>query len=200
MEDMNKGSKDDNALTIKQLAQYPTGLLLLQDLSEYHPSHGYKQGETRIVKFCGFRNCDYPVVHYNIDEKSGGNTYLKEFKLILRPLDLKKEIVHNGKKIVPIMELAKKYFEIQNNCYPCGLEYTEDDIVYGGKLKGVYNVSIKKYVKASTIAFTNRFFIFPTYSLELAEHWIVKQLLEWGFDIDELIEKGLAVDIYSLNL
>ncbi len=88
------------ALELKHLNPYPTGLILQQDMEQWHPSH-FKEGETRVkdVVYKGFIESEYPSVFYDfIDKKGGGNDYINAFKPYLRPLSqLTQEIEHGGK-------------------------------------------------------------------------------------------------------
>jgi hypothetical protein len=95
-------------------------------------------------------------------------------KPILRPLsDITKEIEHNGEKFVPM-----KWFE--NNIH-------EDIRFYQSyKYNGSLEINIVTENYCQTIDLFNGYII-------------VQKLLEWHFDIFELIERGLAVDINTLK-
>lgn len=101
---------------------------------------------------------------------------LKDEKLkpILRPLsDLTSKIEHNGERFVPI-----EYFEIgDDDKYP--YEFDNGNIKLIQKLK-----TIKKYSTYFDISFL--------------PFEVVRQLIEWHFDVFGLIEKGEAIDINTL--
>lgn len=87
---------------------------------------------------------------------------IKDIKPILHPLsDLTKEIEHNGKLFIPIVELKNK---------------AEIDLVYS---ESWYNDKDIDY----------------TWNLPL---WVIEKLIEWHFDIADLIAKGEAIDVNTL--
>lgn len=92
---------------------------------------------------------------------------------ILRPLsDLTKEIEVNGEKFVPIRKLE--------DLFPCVEFYNDDELSYL-----FYDTDCR-----------GEFF----YSIELSLTLeISSKLFEWHFDVFGLIEKGLAIDISTLN-
>jgi hypothetical protein len=135
----------------------------------------------------------FPLAINNIDY-----VIEKQFKLILRPLsDLAKEIEINGEKIIPIVELAK-IGESQH---------------FGGTAlnmkteKGMCGISFISKENSELMVFTyiyiqDGFFI----KNEKNDDFIVtnvkniyRKLYELGFDLDNLIEKGLAVDINTIK-
>lgn len=92
---------------------------------------------------------------------------------ILRPLsDIHKEIIHNGKKFIPIRELEsiRKSLDIYK---PLNLDYPIEIILETEN----YSQDIDLY----------------------DGYLVVQKLLEWNFDINGLIEKELAIDINDLN-
>ena len=106
-------------------------------------------------------------------------------KPILRPLlDLTKEIEVNREKFVPYIELAKKYAEISG--------YNEDIRIFRNKC---YCYSESSEIE---FRFNGRDFILNG-KLVNAQHHLFLKLHEWHFDIYGLIEKGLAIDINTIN-
>lgn len=92
-------------------------------------------------------------------------------KPILRPLsDLTKEIEVNGEKFVPMDRLFGSAYRIQ------GFEH------YVNIFNGGFELTITKGNKTV-----------------YADFYIYQKLYEWHFDIYGLIEKGLAIDINTLN-
>ncbi len=115
---------------------------------------------------------DLDIIH------SHGKTPIKFIKLVLRPLsDLTKEIEHNGEKFVPLAEIliaipsAAFRFKIHKNTV---IECWED------KEDG-------KHMK---------FYLDPIMGMNEFQH--IQKLFEWHFDVEGLIEKGLAIDINTL--
>lgn len=91
---------------------------------------------------------DDVIVELRNDLNVGGYDYkLEDIQLILHPLDLTKEIEHNGEKFVP------------------------RDKFYGNPLD---------------------------FKIRENSYDVVQKLLEWHFDIYNLIEKDLAIDINTL--
>lgn len=104
----------------------------------------------------------------------------------LRPLsDLTKEIEVNGKKFIPIMVIYG------------GENYREYDFT----IDVVENPILGKRIEISVIGIGSPCFIFglknPAYNLLTFDNW--QLLYEWHFDIYNLIENGLAIDINTLN-
>lgn len=112
---------------------------------------------------------------------------VSENKPILRPLsDLVKEINYNGEKIVPIEELLKMVFPKY---------YKENKDNRYGKIKSEYTpVRVKSYFQNHAIKDIELYikfqWNFPT--------WITNELCKWHFDVFDLIEKGLAIDINKI--
>ena len=126
-----------------------------------------------------------------------------ESKLILHPLsDLTKEIEVNGEKFVPLVKLAEMEFEGCNgfdnykfdiaDSYPLdGENYIEFLDNNDNRIQIVYSVFMNLFVFfniSTELAMTP-----CLYNKEMAD-----KLLEWHFDIFELINKGLAIDINTL--
>lgn len=120
-------------------------------------------------------------------------------KPVLRPLsDLTNEIEHNGERFVPIMEMAKMYSSTNNvkkiegvasNFHYFKCFYTKKD----------YQVLI---INTDCRAWFTYYFDDdkPNYGINIVNEWEVREkLLSWHFDIFGLMEKGLAVDLNTLN-
>ncbi|QGN24631.1 hypothetical protein GJV56_18940 [Elizabethkingia anophelis] len=129
--------------------------------------------------------------YYFIDESlhityNGGNTgkSISEFKPLLRPMsDLTKEITHNGEKFIPIARLLR-------------IKFPDEPLI------GRYSI-----IKISKSGYPRAYFEFMAtkeiriYPFELFDvpHWIIKKLQEWHFDTEKLMERGLAININTLN-
>lgn len=95
----------------------------------------------------------------------------KKHKPICRPLsDLTKPIEHNGEKFIPIERLLE---DITNAWRLCKLDYPNNS-------KGLYNDIIS--------------------NIEACEFWLIQNLVEWHFDIADLISKGEAIDVNTLEI
>lgn len=135
-------------------------------------------------------------------------TYISNLTPILRPLsDLTKEIDIEGRKFIPIMDLC----DVGRN----GIYWSEGGnkkIVDCSVFKGNKVVRHDSYEMYMHFGFkqgkSGSFFYGYDWDFEdddFAPNNIVKQnelwmkLYEWHFDVLGLIEKGLAVDINTLN-
>ncbi|MBP9793323.1 MAG: hypothetical protein KBC56_04925 [Flavobacterium sp.] len=101
-------------------------------------------------------------------------------KPILRPLsDLIKEIEVDGEKFVPI----EKLFELNHPTH---------------KAKEYYYTVVPNWVECSHVstAIQFRFYLNDYFG---NNYTTVSQLIKWHFDVFGLIEKGLAININTLN-
>lgn len=118
-------------------------------------------------------------------------------KPIYHPLsDLTKEIKHNGEKFVPIVKIAEMAFspisktiitnyslgQNNNNVF---IEFTQNDMDLVCNYSKKWNhFELKKENK---------------YLLILGQYELYQKLFEWKFDVFNLIEKGLAIDVNILS-
>ncbi len=117
-------------------------------------------------------------------------------KPILRPLsDLTREIEHNGKKFVPIVELCKlyesdqiTYIEIKGSNNLIGLRYFDKD---GTDCVFAYHI---KYGAFAVHTVQDELFHIVYNQLELFQ-----KLFECHIDVFGLIERGKAIDINRLR-
>lgn len=130
---------------------------------------------------------------------------LKDFKPTLRPLsDLTKEIEHNGERFVPLEEMLRankhefkelplitkcetKIYERDNDTF-CTIEYLNND-------KSVSSFSYSSQYRR----FIDRN---ETYGKPYAtpyQYDLFEMLYKWKFDIFNLIEKGEAIDVNTLQ-
>ena len=99
------------------------------------------------------------------------NINVLEFKLYLHPLSyLTKEIEHNGEKFVPLDLL-------NSDNYP--IDYFEDTEHYDYLINWIES----KY---------------KTHHIHFLPYGLIQQLLEWNFDIFDLINNNLAIDINTI--
>ena len=95
---------------------------------------------------------------------------------ILRPLsDLSKEIEVNGERFVPIDIICEDYGCIEASA-------TMDDF-------GTYNIYDEDEKQIDIIMPDN---------IHLTSYGVVEKLFEWKFDVYNLIQNGLAIDINKL--
>lgn len=129
----------------------------------------------------------FPLTTENID---GVLEYQK--KPTLRPLDdLVNEITHNGQKFVPIVELLKmQYISWQKNKE--GTRYAE---IEHGKTGTRY---FALYTNQATYSFKLYKYEFMT-GRNTIEYWVMQKLIEWHFDVFDLIEQNLAVDFNKIQ-
>lgn len=135
-------------------------------------SHWFEKREPFIAELEGLFNFESYTVKYL--DKSGAS-YTDNgmrFKPILHPLsDLTKEIEHNGEKFIPITKLNELF------------GYKEIRMVH--YINSGLGWQLDPSHSPSAISFGNM--INP-----------ILKLVEWHFDIAELIEKGEAIDVNTL--
>jgi len=107
------------------------------------------------------------------------------YKIVLRPLsDLTKVIEHNGKSFVPIREI---YFPV-----------LDENFRYEKYVSpGTNRITIRVKYRLGNDTFEDIVLLGGTVSQ--TQYNIVQLLLEWHFDIFNLIPSGLAIDINTLN-
>jgi len=106
-------------------------------------------------------------------------------KPILHPLsDLTKEIDVNGEKFVPLVKLAIRY---------------ANSTRYNDKI-AMHNEKCYCYSKSSELEFRFDGWDFLLKGQRVQQQFqLFERLYEWHFDIHSLIEKGLAIDINTLE-
>ena len=116
--------------------------------------------------------------------------FISEYGLCLRPLsDLTKEIEHNGEKFIPALELIKLEEKYNN------WKDIAPTIPYDIK---IINKPFGKVLKVSKV---EHWVIYLSLNeIERAKHYIVSQLIKWKFDIANLIPKGEAIDLNTLDV
>jgi hypothetical protein len=163
--------------------------------------------ELTLEQWCAYLPYKLKVIHarkkgniQNTTELTPSDfTWLKNqgyVKPILRPLsDLTKEIEVNGEKFVPIVELAK----IAENRFLKTIKILKNESGYFLGFIGVdeqrfsfaYFHKTKSFLLHSSII---RNSVYPANQLEM-----FNKLYEWHFDIHNLIEQRLAIDINTLD-
>jgi len=166
----------------------------MEKLTLEHIAPFLPYGLNATTKECGYKLPENGIItswqgHGNIDEQivisTGDGYYLSSVEKtvpILRSMNLAQPITVDGKEIVPIVELAKMHFpnyqwEITNRKYVvCGesaFEFSENGFYYWDKDGQVGHIP-------------NQIVLF-------------KWLYAHKFDVDGLIEKGLAIDVNTLE-
>ena len=122
------------------------------------------------------------AIHYK--ETNRSDYFYFETKPILRTLsDLTKEIEHKGEKFVPIVKLA----EFVNSCRKWKLSSS-----------GLYAISENGDMDFEYDDGYNCFLF--NNSAQLDQFKLFKKLIEWHFDIANLIPVGEAIDINTLSI
>lgn len=121
-------------------------------------------------------------------------------KPILHPLsDLTKEIEHKGKKFVPIVKIAEilgyenislKGNDCQVGLIESGSSYIKETLRY---TDNYFYIDVEDYYYSSDSAKRYKDGIFM-------DHFqLFQKLIEWHFDIADLISKGEAIDVNTLE-
>lgn len=133
---------------------------------------------------------------------------IEDVKPILRPLsDLTKEIEHKGVSFIPLLLLAK--IENYENNY---LDDDENGVPIIGKDVSDFDMGSMTYAHTYRFRFDEELKLFVVDLLDedgsmISEAMniatrnfdLIKKLYEWHFDVFGLIEKGLAIDINSIE-
>lgn len=125
-------------------------------------------------------------------ETTNEQEFLDQVKPVLRPMDLTKPIIVEGKDIIPIVELAKisypvdKYkvgiYKIDHQHNACEFR-TDNELIW---FCSNINNDFSSLISNINTPVKNQLSLF-------------KKLYEWKFDVDGLIEKGLAINCYDLE-
>ena len=120
-----------------------------------------------------------------------------EAKPILRPLsDLTKEIEINGEKFVPIIQLVKIVSDIHNNDMDDKFIISDTGRIL---VKTPWDLKVEMFYKTKSICWA----IYDTWNNKekrtINQYVALEKLLEWHFDIFNLIENNLAIDINTLK-
>lgn len=122
--------------------------------------------------------CDNILEITCVDDEHMHFVPLEEIFLLLRPLsDLTKEITHYSEKFVPIVKLAEKFF-----CKTSSpLTVYETGFAFGAT-----------YIGGLTVPIFMKSFGSNSFS-------VVQKLIEWKFDVSDLIKNKEAIDINTLK-
>lgn len=140
---------------------------------------------------------------------------INNFKPIFRPLsDLAKEIEHKGEMFIPIIELYKNSAEYYNS-KDLDYEFIDSWSAKGNILKVYHNRDKDEYTEFvySNLSFRKdtrfekgsyNFGMYLPHPIvsddKIHNIYLLQQLLfKWHFDVFGLIEKGLAVDINTIE-
>ena len=153
----------------------------------------------KISFYDDFRGCEfiekingmYVDVYAIMSDSYDGNP--DKCKILLRPLsDLTKEIEHKGEKFVPIVGLTEIAFEgeeIDTNRVKLSFE---DDmyIVKINELEFGFDITDNSFVS----------YLYSLTSYVPSQLLLFQKLIEWHFDIADLISKGEAIDVNTLEI
>lgn len=149
--------------------------------------YNHKPEHSELEKMIGI--VDDRIITDMLDEDIAP-LFISEYGLCLRPLsDLTKEIEHNGEKFIPALELVK--LEEKYNHW----KEIAPTIPYDIK---IINKPFGKVLKVSKV---EHWVIYLSLNeIERAKYYIVSQLIKWHFDIADLISKGEAIDVNTLEI
>ena len=151
-----------------------------------------------VISECDLDNRDYDEIciykPYHYTDEFIEKSITSDVQLaILHPLtDLTKEIEHNGKTFVPIVELAKMSWidEVVDFKYQ-SLKAETVFIAFSDKYNVFgYDSNTQSFFGAAdgeSCSVVNQFSLF-------------ENMIKWHFDIAGLIDKGEAIDINTLNI
>ena len=152
--------------------------------------------QNRLVKINGINyENQLPIIWDSINKEKSDFSGICGFgiMLILRPLsDLTKEIEHKGEKFVPIVVLAKMAWE-----EPLIKKFKIDREVLRYNFDG--DEYYFEYRKNGRFLFA-RMTPYETFMPINNQFLLFQKLIEWHFDIADLISKGEATDVNTLDV
>lgn len=116
-------------------------------------------------------------------------------KAILRPMDLTKPIIVEGKEVIPVVELAKIVIPNPSEEAFGGMnwfEYEGEAVLYDTGMESGY---LLKYVNGCFVLEGHDYSAYCPDQLDLFQ-WLFKH----KFDVFGIIEKGLAIDVNTLEI
>ena len=136
---------------------------------------------------------DHYLYQYICD--AGEDSDLDKFKLILHPIsDLTKPIEHDGEVFVPMIKLAEiasgEAGWIINDSTVDAIKYISADTFY------LFSFA-KGFLSFEYMLWSDDDCLIP--DKKCNQFGLVQQLIKWKFDIANLIEKGEAIDINTLE-
>lgn len=128
-------------------------------------------------------------------KESERNLSLKNLTPIIRPMDLTKSITIDGKEVIPIVELAKIAGFI---CIYGRIEANKGQrlVYHNGGIAFCFNPTDGAFSYERITSAANNFDIGHVVFNQLT---LFKWLYANKFDVDGLIEKGLAIDVNTLE-
>jgi len=170
-------------LQLENIQGYLAHGLKVKNLNPFNDYSGGKEILTIDGTYYLYPESKEPIFSMSFKEYSTGKSF-DSCTPILRKLELTKIIKVKGVEIIPIVELAKIAFPLQNwelGVYVAVAEYIKDDIHFW------YVNSVK--------SFSNNFKIYTPNQLQLFK-WLYANL----YDVDGLIDAGLAIDADTLEI
>jgi len=186
-------------ITLENIAPYmPYGLKFKSEMDKPFDEHGINPIHTcnGIIELFG---------DFCLNAKELNDAYaVQSCKPILRPMDLTKPITIDGKEVIPIVELAKIGWDEKLSAYK----------IHPERASLITNWKSLIYPDARYISFNcktweNNNFYLGVLDSEINEiHYLSprnqNKLFKWlytnFFDVDGLIEKGLAIDVSTLEI
>lgn len=167
--------------------------------------HWYTPEPNRVVLLTGIADVDgkapmeygneptETTIFYRLSKDITGTDYVLRFKPILRPLsDITKPIEHKGERFVPIVKLMQIAYESQDSCITSKSVYVKDNM---------YTVKVNVFEFAFDIDDNSFISILNnSFSAVPKQLLLFQKLTEWHFDIADLISKGEAIDVNTLDV
>ena len=196
-------------LELKHIAPYlPYGLKCrLNKKGKFNLDEEYPQPHNEV---CRITNLFIDTVQIEIsdDDIEYGLLDIDEVDILLRPLsDLAKEIEIDGKRFVPLVELAKieGLIDIADASPKFNYLNLEDCKVFGVafNIENDNNDAIIEVLGYDTKNGFGRHIKYevgePTFHIVGHQYQLFEKLFEWKFDVFCLIEQGLAIDLNTIK-
>lgn len=141
------------------------------------------------------------TIFYRLDGSTTGTDYITNVKPICRPLsDLTKPIEHKGETFIPIVKIAEilgyenislKGNDCQVGLIESGSSYIKETLRY---TDNYFYIDVEDYYYSSDSVKQYKDGIFM-------DHFqLFQKLIKWHFDLADLISKGEAIDVNTLDV
>ena len=162
--------------------------ITLRELACYLPYEIKAYGSTMLIpKIHGATN---EIIFFQWPNGRGTISYAdfhKDWRLLLRPLsDLTKEIEHNGERFVPLQKLTEIFG---------GREIKFDGGAFYNTVHRGFEFKDKRGEWGRVVGTTFKEKQFDEVPMHFSQYDAFQKLLEWHFDLHNLLERGLAIDL-----